>query len=516
MNPILAAALPYLAPALIGLAAYLLTPLIRKGALWLVRWFSVEGNAPAADLTALVADAAEGVLAASAKGKDPTDALAHAKASVLATYALQKGRLLKDIEDEFGLLVEHRLRLAANMPPPTSPVVANLPKPGSGLVTLPLLLVMAAPLMLPIAILAAVVYLVRTGLRLWRESEVHPKVTRECRDVSGFVDPRLILPLCVFACVSIPVLAVYLLTRRAKTNREWKRGWMRGARGGFPDGTLLLLALCLLAPAARAQTASCSSGQVLDATSGLCVTPFHNGEFTHGPLASGYMLRWADPATGKPASSAFGGGLGYMFGWDFIEEDFGGLLGKKPLFTFGLGALANLATDAGQTLFSVGAGPAICVVGSLGCIVAVPDIVQDYGGDLTGWGVGRIGRQNMAVAITVGIQFGGSGELNTRASAPSVPTPAPAPPAVTAVPIRPPVFAAGTFPAAIVASPPAAVTSRPAPVLPAPAPTAKGSTPSTAGVGAPGGHRSYPTEAACWAAGNADCCLHAGTYGPCK
>lgn len=116
-----------------AITAFLLPELIRlvvKGDAFGVQVFSRLGNAPLADLTSLAGDAAQGILAAVKAGKNPGDALQDAKAAALAIYAQQKGRAIKDVDDELGLALEGKIRIhyAAIMPTVSSGNVSlNLP-----------------------------------------------------------------------------------------------------------------------------------------------------------------------------------------------------------------------------------------------------------------------------------------------------------------------------------------------------------------------------------------------------
>ncbi len=106
-----------------------LVRLVLSGEAFGVQFFTKLGNAPAADLTALIGDGAQGVIRAVSGGKSYEEALANAKAAVLVLWAQQKGRALADVEAEIGLLVEGRLRIRSS----SLPVVA----PGGATVVLP-------------------------------------------------------------------------------------------------------------------------------------------------------------------------------------------------------------------------------------------------------------------------------------------------------------------------------------------------------------------------------------------
>ena len=108
-----------------------LVRLLLSGEAFGVQFFTKLGNAPAADLTALIGDGAQGIVKAVSAGKTPADALQNAKAAVLTLWSQQSGRALKDVEAELGLLVEGKLTLHANLAP------AVLVAPGGAAVALP-------------------------------------------------------------------------------------------------------------------------------------------------------------------------------------------------------------------------------------------------------------------------------------------------------------------------------------------------------------------------------------------
>lgn len=126
-----------------------LVRLLLSGEAFGVQFFTKLGNAPAADLTALIGDGAQGIVKAVAAGKTPADALQNAKAAVLTLWSQQSGRALKDVEAELGLLVEGKLTLHANLAPAVlvapGGAAVSLPK---GMATLPLLGLLVAVLTL--------------------------------------------------------------------------------------------------------------------------------------------------------------------------------------------------------------------------------------------------------------------------------------------------------------------------------------------------------------------------------
>jgi hypothetical protein len=384
-----------------SIAGLIVAPLASR--LWLkleafvVGWLTARGNAPAADLAALIGDAGQGILTAVAAGKSPQDALAHAKAAVLAAYAADKGRALKDVEAELGLLVEGKLRLHANL----APVVAAAP--GGAAVNIPAVAGFAVPRIL--AILCGLSLLGLLSFRLWTVGR------RELAAIVG-----------VFV---LGVLAALFADARAR------RPWIPRPPGLRAFALLLGLALALparaqaaapstpssaSAPAATSGGATgCPSGQVADKYTGACEAPFVEGQFSHGPMLSGFLFRLQDPATHAPADYSFGAGVGYSVDWDFLPEDFGPTIGwQKPLLSLGFGALGVGTEDDNQLLLSLGAGPEICLVDHLACVLFVPDLAQVFGSQVTGILVGKVGASNIATALTVGFQFGGSGQLSTR------------------------------------------------------------------------------------------------------
>lgn len=183
----------------------------------------------------------------------------------------------------------------------------------------------------------------------------------------------------------------------------------------------LLAVLCLaiaagLLVALGAQAApSCAAGQVTNPYTSTCEAQFKEGQFSHGPMLSGFLFRLQDPATHQPADYSFGAGVGYSVDWDFVPEDFGPTIGfDKPLISLGFGALGVGTEDANQLLLSLGAGPEFCFVDHLACLLFVPDLAQVFGSQVTGLLVGKLGPANIATALTIGFQFGGSGQLSTR------------------------------------------------------------------------------------------------------